>query len=66
MTRYFRKQWAVLLHPSWTNNRNYTEDQEIPKKFPRKKKCKKANGLPKEALQPAEKREAKGKEEQER
>ena len=50
MTRYFRKQWAVLLHPSWTNNRNYTEDQEIPKKFPRKKKCKKAKGLPKEAL----------------
>ena len=30
MTRYFRKQWAVLLHPSWINNRNYTEDQNHP------------------------------------
>ena len=49
----------------WTEVRDITQEAVI-KPIPKKKKCKKAKRLPKEALQIAEKRELKSKEEKER
>ena len=49
----------------WTEVHNIVQEVVI-KTIPKKKKCKKANWLSEEALQIAEKREAKGKGEKER
>ena len=49
----------------WTEVCNIVQDTGI-KTMPKKKKCKRAKWLSKEALQIAEEREAKGKEEKER
>ena len=49
----------------WTEVCNIVQEVVI-KTIPKKKKCKKANWLSEEALQIAEKREAKGKGEKER
>ena len=49
----------------WTEIQNIVQ-KAVTKTTPKKKKCKKAKWLSEEALQTAEKREVKGKEERER
>ena len=54
-----------MLEELWTEVRDIVKEAVI-KTIPKKKKCKKAKCLPEEALQIAERREAKGKGEKER
>ena len=54
-----------MSEEQWTEVRDIVQE-EVIKTIPKKKKCKKANWLSEEALQIAEKREAKGKGEKER